>query len=120
VVVEAAHVNAVQPVLTAAELLQQAGDVEEGGLAGAGRTRHRNELALAHVDVEVAQRMGLDHVRAVDLAQLVHAQHLGLSVAQSLIRMVSAPSKASVPEMTTRSPSLRPETTSTSERLDAP
>jgi hypothetical protein len=75
VVVQALDVHAVEHVLAAAESLQQAGDVEEGGLARARGAGDRDELALLDVDVEATQRVRLDHVGAVDLAQVRHAQH---------------------------------------------
>jgi hypothetical protein len=75
VVVHAAHRHAVQQVVAAGEFFQQAGDVEEGGLARARGPRHRHELAFAHVQVELAQRVRLDHVGAVDLAEFLHLEH---------------------------------------------
>ena len=75
---QAAHVFAVKQVLAAGVSLEQAGDVEERGLARARRTGDRNELAFAHVQVERAQRMGFDEFGAVDLGDGLHVQHGGL------------------------------------------
>ena len=47
VVVHAAHVDVVEPVFAAGELLEQARDVEEGRLARTRRTGDGDELALA-------------------------------------------------------------------------
>jgi hypothetical protein len=58
-----------------AEFLQQAGDVQEAGLAGAGRAGHGDEFAFLDFDLEAAQGVRLDHVGAVHLAQVGHAQH---------------------------------------------
>ena len=103
-------------------VLQQAGDVEEGGLARARRAGDGDELALAHVEVEAAQRVGLDHVGAVDLAQVLHAKHCVRSLLGGhwLIETRSASSKASVPAITTLSPAFRPARISTAETLVAP
>ena len=84
VVVHALDVDAVEHVLAVGEFLEQAGDVQEGGLARAGRAGDGDELALLDVDVEAAQRVGLDHVGAVHLAQVFHAQH-GMSFQVRLI-----------------------------------
>ena len=52
VVGQAAHVLAVEPVFAAGEGLQQAGDVEEGGLARARGAGDGDELAFPDVQVE--------------------------------------------------------------------
>jgi hypothetical protein len=57
------------------EGLQQAGDVEEGGLAGTRRTGDGDELAFADMQVERAQRMRFDEFGAVDLGDLAHVEH---------------------------------------------
>jgi len=56
-VVHAAHVDIVEPVFAAGELLEQARDVEEGRLARTRRAGDGDELALADRDREIAQRM---------------------------------------------------------------
>src|SRR5690606_16338298 len=124
VVVQAAHVHPVQPVLAAGEFLEQAGDVQEGGLARAGGAGDRDELAFLDVDVKAAQGVRFDHVGAVDLAQVLHAQH-GVFLAavgggQLEMATRSALSKRSLPEMTMRSPSARPSRISTAATLVAP
>src|SRR5690606_12586319 len=75
VVGQSAHVLAVEQVLAAGEGLQQAGDVEEGGLARARGAGDRDELAVAHVQVERPQGVGLDEFGAVDLADLAPLEH---------------------------------------------
>src|SRR5690606_2200008 len=76
-VVQAAYIEPVQQVFPGAELLEQAGDGQEGGLAGARGPRHGHELPLPHLDRKLAQRVGLDDVAAVHLGQAVHAEHGG-------------------------------------------
>src|SRR5690606_38903782 len=75
VVVEPLHVDAVEVVLTAGEGLEQTRDVEEGGLARARRTGDGDELAVADVQVQRAQRVGFDEFGAVDLGDLAHVEH---------------------------------------------
>src|SRR6185312_11151140 len=75
VIVEAAHIHSVPPVLAAGELLEQAGDGEKRRLARARGARDGNELALPHIDGEIPQRIGFYHLRAIDLRQLSHLQH---------------------------------------------
>jgi hypothetical protein len=72
VVVQVAHVLPIQGVAPAVEGLQQARDVEEGRLARAGGAHDRHELTFLHIQAEVAQRVGLHHVGAVDLADVFH------------------------------------------------
>ena len=69
---------AVELVAAGVEGLEQAGDVEERGLAGAGRAGDGDELPGLHLEREVAQRVRLDEVGAVDLADVVHLEHVGL------------------------------------------
>src|SRR3546814_6174701 len=70
VVRQALDVFAVEGELAAGEGLQQPGDVEEGGLAGTGRTGDGDELAFLHVQVERTQRVRLEQVGAVDLGDM--------------------------------------------------
>src|SRR3546814_5186042 len=63
---QALDVLAVERELAAGERLQQAGDVEEGGLARARRPGDGDELALLHVQVERTQRVRFDQFGAVD------------------------------------------------------
>ena len=72
---EAADVLAVQLVGAGVEGLEQARDVHERRLAGARGTRDRDELAVADLQREVTQRVRLDQVRPVDLADSVHFEH---------------------------------------------
>jgi hypothetical protein len=72
---DSAHVDAVDRVQALGVLLQQARDVEEGGLAGARRAGDGDELAGADFQREVAQGVRLDEVGAVDLLQVLHPQH---------------------------------------------
>jgi len=62
----------VEQELAAGKGLQQAGDVEEGGLAGARRPGDRDELALTDMQVERTQRMRFHLFGAVDLGDLAH------------------------------------------------
>ena len=78
IVIQAAHVDTVQPVLATGELLKQTGDVEKGRLAGTGWSGHRDEFTLPHVDREITQGVGLDEMGAVDLLQVGHLQHVGI------------------------------------------
>ena len=75
IVREAGHVLAVELVSAGVEGLEEAGDVEEGRLAGAGRPAHGDELAGFHLQREVAQRVRLDEVGAIDLTDILHLQH---------------------------------------------
>ena len=72
VVAQVADVLAVEQELPAGEGLQQAGDVEEGGLARTRRTGDGDELALADMQVEGTQRMRFHLFGAVDLGDLAH------------------------------------------------
>jgi len=74
---EPLDLHAVEQVLAAGELLEQACDVEKRRLAGARRTGHRDELALVDLERELAQRVGLDHLGPVHLGDIFHVQHLG-------------------------------------------
>jgi hypothetical protein len=65
VVVEAAHIDAIELVFPAAELLEESRDGEKRGLAGARGAGNRDELTLLDLDGEIAQRIGLDHFGAV-------------------------------------------------------
>ena len=75
VVVEAAHVLPVEQVGAALERVEQARDVQERRLARARGTHHRHELAVPHVQREVGERVGLDQVRPVHLADVPHRHH---------------------------------------------
>src|SRR5690606_8611574 len=126
VVGQTAHVLAVEQVFAPGEGLQQARDVEEGGLARARGAGDRNELAVAHVQVERPQGVGLDEFGAVDLADLAHLEHgvsslsLFFQLTIQLTTTRSASPNRSLPETTTRSPSCSPSTISTAPRLLAP
>ena len=78
VVAEVADVFAVEQVGAAGEGFQQAGDVEEGGLARAGRPGDGDELAFLHVQVQRAQGVGLHLLGAEDLGDGVHFEHGGV------------------------------------------
>src|SRR3546814_9892903 len=67
VVRQALDVLAVEREFAAGEGLQQPGDVEEGGLAGTGRTCDGDEFAFLHVQVERTQRVRLDQFGAVEI-----------------------------------------------------
>ena len=77
VVAQVADVLAVEQELPAGEGLQQAGDVEEGGLARTRRTGDGDELALADMQVEGTQRMRFHLFGSVDLGDLAHLKHGG-------------------------------------------
>jgi hypothetical protein len=77
VVAQAAHVHAVKPILATGEGFEQAGDREEGGLARAGWAGDGDKLARLDLQIELAQRIGLDHLGAVDLGKGLHLQHGG-------------------------------------------
>ncbi len=64
------HILAVQEVLAAGRPIQAAEDVHERGLAGAGRTRHGDELTLLDVEVRAAQRADDDLTDGVGLEQV--------------------------------------------------
>src|SRR5262249_38052031 len=120
--------DAVEQVLAAGQLLEQAGDVEERGLARARWTGHGDELAVADLQREIAQRVGLDHLGPVHLGDVLHVKHghgflTKGSVAwasYSAIRTRWAVPKLSAPVTTIRSPGLAPDTISTASRLIAP
>src|SRR5712691_915562 len=118
VVAEAAHVLAIEDVGAALEGVEQAGDVEEGGLARAGGAHDGHELARTHAQRELRQRMGLDQIGAVDLRDALHLQHCHSLPQRS--NTVRAPSNTLVSEMTTCSPAPSPRSTSTSDTLTAP
>jgi hypothetical protein len=61
--------------VAAGEGLQQACDVEEGGLARTRRAGDGDEFAFADMQVERAQRMRFDLFGAVDLGDLAHVEH---------------------------------------------
>src|ERR1700722_1825476 len=69
------HVVAIELIAARVEGLQETGDVEEGGLAGAGGPGDRHELPGADLEGEAAQGVGLDEIGAVDLADVVHPEH---------------------------------------------
>jgi len=75
VIGEVADIAAIEHVAAGLKALQQAGDIEEGGLAGARRPGHGDELPRADLEGEVAQRVGLNEVGAVDLADILHLEH---------------------------------------------
>ena len=75
IVVQAAHVGAVQLILAAAEFLEQSRDRQKGGLARAGGSGDRDEFAFAHVDREIAQRVGLDDLGAIGFGEVGHFKH---------------------------------------------
>jgi hypothetical protein len=75
IVVETAHIGAVEQVFAAGEFLQQARNGQKRRLAGARGARHGDEFAFTHVDGEIAQRVGLDDFGAVRLRQMGHFQH---------------------------------------------
>ena len=74
-VVELLDLDAIELVLTAGQLLEQARDVEERRLAGAGWPGHRDELALLNLEREVAQRVSLDHLGTEHLGYVLHVKH---------------------------------------------
>src|SRR3546814_15444399 len=86
VVLQALDVFAVEGELAAGEGLQQPGDVEEGGLAGTGRTGDGDELAFLHVQVERTQSVRRDQFGAVDLGDLAHVEHRRVLVRRKLGR----------------------------------
>ena len=61
------------------EFLEQARDGQKGGLARARGPGDRDELAFAHMDREIAQRVGLDDFGAIGLGQVGHFEHGGAS-----------------------------------------
>ncbi len=75
VVAELADILAVELVAAAGRRFEQAGDVEEGRLARTRRPGDGDELALADVDGEIAQGVGLDDLGAERLRQMRHLQH---------------------------------------------
>ena len=75
IVGETADILAVELVGAGVEGLEQPGDVEEGGLARARRPAHRDELPGVDLEREIAQRVRLDEIGAVDLADILHLEH---------------------------------------------
>src|SRR6185503_4975244 len=67
IVVEAPYIDAVEAVLTAAELFEKSRDGQKGCLTRTGRPRYRNEFALLYFHREVAERIGLDDLGPVNL-----------------------------------------------------
>ena len=78
---EPRDVDAVELVGSGGEGVEQAGDVQERGLARARRAAHGDELALFDGERDVMQGPGLDQVGAVALGDVGHLQrrHLALS-----------------------------------------
>src|SRR6185436_15007797 len=72
---EARDVVAVELVGALVEGVEQAGDVEEGGLPRARRAHDGDELAGRDVDGEARQRVRLHVLGAVDLRDVLHADH---------------------------------------------
>jgi hypothetical protein len=77
VVVESAHVGAVQLVFAARELLEQTRDRQKRRLAGARRSRDRDEFARSHVNREFAQGVGIDDFGPIGLGEVGHLEHGG-------------------------------------------
>ncbi len=78
IVIQAAHVGAVQLILAAAEFLEQSRNGEKRGLAGSRGSGHGDELAFAHMDREIAQRKGLDDFCSIRFREVGHFKHGGL------------------------------------------
>ena len=55
--------------------VEQAHQVEQRALAAARRPHDRDELAFAHVEVDVGQRDGFDPVRAIHLLDALQSDH---------------------------------------------
>ncbi|MCY1444794.1 hypothetical protein D9M71_612800 [compost metagenome] len=75
VVAQLAHVLPIEHVGAAGEGFQQAGDIEEGGLARAGRAADRDVVALAHMQVQRTQRVGFNLFGTEDLGDGLHLEH---------------------------------------------
>jgi|GEM_PF-2282218 len=75
VVVHAVHVDAIEQVFAAGEILQQPGDGQERGLARARRPGDGDELALVDLEREAAQGVGLDGFGAIHLGHFAHLEH---------------------------------------------
>ena len=84
----AAHLLAEEAVGAGRRLVQHAHDVEQGRLAGAARPHDGDELALLHLQVHVAQHVGLVGTRLVVLLDVVQFDH-GSPVASHSVRSVS-------------------------------
>src|SRR5262249_28068945 len=82
VVVEAPHIDAIEPVPTATELLEEPRNGEKCCLTRTGRPRHRDELAFLHFHGKIAERIGLDDLGPVNLRQAGHLEHSSLESVQ--------------------------------------
>ena len=74
----AAHLLAEEAVGAGRRLVEHAHDVEQGRLAGAARPHDGDELALLHLQVHVAQHVGLEGTCLVVLLDVVHVDHGGI------------------------------------------
>src|SRR5690606_23017510 len=70
-----------EPVLTSVRTVEQAEDMEQRRLAAARRTHDGQKLAGLHFQRHAAQRMGLDLIGAVDLADISEFQHVPAPIA---------------------------------------
>ncbi len=86
IVVQAAHIGAIQLILAAAEFLEQSRDRQEGGLPRTRGSGDRDELAFAHMDREVPQRISLDDFGAIRFGKVSHFKH-GVASLGWLIRI---------------------------------
>jgi hypothetical protein len=69
------HALPVQTEGTAVEGLEQPRDVEKCRLARSRRSGDGDELPFLHLETEITQRVRLDELGAVDLADVMHVEH---------------------------------------------
>ncbi|MCR6657697.1 MAG: hypothetical protein NVV63_18240 [Opitutus sp.] len=77
--VELVHGFAEQLVFTRPGAVVQAEDVEQGGLAGTGRTHDRHELTCGDFQVDVAQRVertAFQRINTIDVAKRNHRRKI--------------------------------------------
>src|SRR6516165_947100 len=124
VVGERPHVPALEQVAAGVKLLEQPRYVEEGGLARSRGPGDRHELPRRHLEREPAQRVRLDEVGTVDLADIVHLEHVVFLRNFPQIQWPMPTSAASwasrMSEITTSSPAARPRIASISVTEAAP
>ena len=115
VVRQPAHVLAVEPVLPPSNVSSRPGDVQERGLARARRPGDRDELAVAHLEREVAQRVRDEFIGCTCR---FCSWRMGSRSLFSRSSRISTRSKSPVSEMTIWSPGSRPSRISISRDAD--
>jgi hypothetical protein len=92
VLVQAAQRAPERAHLARRRLVQPGGQAHEGGLAGARRPEHGNQLAGLDAQVQASEGDGLDRARAVDLEDVVELERGPFDVRVALLGLeVEAP-----------------------------